>query len=441
MRTLIGLVLAGFVASCSSSAVTPTAAPTTAAPSPSSDVGRYPSGIPTTFDGQQVFLGFGAVLHARTTTNATPFLVGGWFGDGSMSVCTGGVGRDPSPLLSGCATVVGGDSPFGGAYLWPGPQGQLYWDDQHLSNNQGPAIVQVHTHDSRAAACRPDSQAECQAVLVVDHVLWSGDAWTRAVPLSVSDAIRRLGSVNILEDFPIGTNATGVAQRFIFPTPHLAACPAPWPREVYDLHGDPRFGLVAIFPDVASRQAAEATSLVCLPDDRIVRPTPAAWVAVQNVLVLTYGGSQVGDAVRAVLTSTTAQPPRLPFPSAGLDESYRVVVDFEASRAANNLSVSPAPAQSTGDGYNAYVEATYQRYEANALGYVIGPGEPATATNVGATVWASLTKAAVPGTPRVFEVDHPSATDPAFRRERLVAYEVNGPAAASWGLMSLDAAP
>jgi hypothetical protein len=78
---------------------------------------RSPGGIPTSLDGEPVYLGLGAVLHADAMKDATPFLVGGWFGDGTRDTCTGGglvLGTpDPALFRHGCGSVVGGDSPWG----------------------------------------------------------------------------------------------------------------------------------------------------------------------------------------------------------------------------------------------------------------------------------------------------------------------------------------
>jgi len=160
-------------------APSPQSAPS--APSPIS-VGRDPTGIPETLDGQPVTIGLAAVLYAQATTDATPFLIGGWFTDGSGNACSGGVGQDPSPLFNGCGTVIGGDSPWGD-YSFPGPQGRMFWDGRQLPNGVGPSIVKVHTHDSRSADCRPETQAQCLAIVVVDD----GPAAERLAPALLRD--------------------------------------------------------------------------------------------------------------------------------------------------------------------------------------------------------------------------------------------------------------
>jgi hypothetical protein len=455
-------VLFGFIAACAlppapsntREAPTPTAlatsgmthparSPSTA--NPADGIARYPSGIPKTFDGQPVEIGFAAVLHAQATTDATPFLVGGWFDDGSLNVC-GRINLDPSPLLTGCATAVGGDSPWG-AYSWPGPQGWMYWNGHRLPEGLGPSIVKVHTHDPRSSACLSGSFPPCQSIIVVDDVSWTGDTWTKADPISVAQAARRLDAFTISMNVPEGPNSSLVVERHVFMTPVAEACPSPWPHEVFALHGDPQVGLVAIFPDEGARSNAQATldpaAPGCATDPRIIRPAAASWVGTQNILVLVYG-ADVGSAVQAALSSGKGWDPSFaaPFSPDGLDESYRVVNDAEASRANGTFNANYALANNAADeGYENYVKETYRRFAANALSYVIGEGRQVSQTDVGATQWAELEQDAVPGTARLYVIDHPASTDPAFATEVLVSFEGRQASSDTWYLKVVGPAP
>ena len=112
------LVVAAIASGCAiaaSQSAGPGARTDTSAPSPAAagPTGRSTGGIPETLDGQPVLIGLAAAVHAHGTTDATAFLVGGWFNDASMYTCSGGgaIGRDPSPLLTGCATGIGAASP------------------------------------------------------------------------------------------------------------------------------------------------------------------------------------------------------------------------------------------------------------------------------------------------------------------------------------------
>ena len=405
-------------------------------PVASPDSGRDPTGIPTTLDGQPVNIGLAAVVHALTTTDAKPFLVGGWFNDARALTCSGGIGRDPSPLLSGCATVVGGDSPWGQSF--PGPQGPMYWDGHELPGRVGPSIVKVHTHDSRSAGCRAENRAQCRSVLVVDDVLWTGDEWTTTAPLSVVAAVGRLGGLNILSQFPTGPKGFLSVGRHVFTAPLAQPCPSPWPHEVFELHADPRFGVLAVFPDEAARTAAQGqldpASPGCGDDPRVIRPDAATWVGVQNVLAQVFGADA---AAHAEASLGGHEPDRyLPLPAASLDESYRVVDDAEAARAAGFLDAEAlAVDRASNDWFPTYQQATYRRFTAHALTYVIGEGTAVTQTNVDAATWAAIKAAAVPGTARLYVVGHPDSTDPALGTEAVVAYEKVHPDIDTWGLI------
>jgi hypothetical protein len=448
-RLIVSLIAASLVAGCSGTPPQQTPSPQpvlspaiTATPQPSltadaAAVGRDPSGIPETLNGQPVEIGLAAVVHALATTDATPFLVGGWFTD-ATGTCSGGIDRDPSPLLSACGSAVGVDAPLG----YSGPQGQMYWNGHHLPGNLGPSIVKVHTHDPAAAACR--SVAQCQAVLVVDDVLWTGDAWTNGSPISVAQAMSRFG-LNIIEVIQTAPNTNLSVQRTLFTTPVGEVCPSPWPHEVFELHGDPRVGLIAVFPDEAARISAQAAldpaAPGCAIDPRIVRPAAAAWVGVQNVLVLVYG-ADIAARTQAALSGSPDTNSFTPFPPASLDESYRVVNDVEAARASGILyGVGALVDQTSGNWYGDFVNDMYRRFEANALTYSIGQGRPVTEAAVGATVWAWLEAAAVPGTARLYAVDHPASTDPALAQEVVVAFEEQHPQVETWGLILVRAGP
>jgi hypothetical protein len=405
-----------------------TPAPTSASnPAPVGD--RDPGGIPETLNGKPVFIGLAAVVHALATTDATQFLVGGWFHDASVSFCSGGIGLDPSPLLRGCETFVGGNAPWGGSF--PGPQGRMYWNDQSLSGGRGPSIVKVHTHDRTAAACWAANRAQCRAVMVVDEVLWTGDDWTNAGPLSVVEAVNRLTSLGIVTEIPMDAHTTLSVGRRLFTTTVSDRCPTPWPHEVFELHGDPRFGLIAVFPDEAARVSAQAaldpSAPGCAADAQIVLSDAPAWVGVQNVLALVYG-TDISHRAQAALAGLPGPATYTPFPPAGLDESYRVVDDAEAARAAGDLD---SPYLLGAD----VVNDTYRRFAANALSYSIEPGRPVTKSDVGATLWAQLGAAAVPGTPRLYVVDHPGSTDPALAQEVVVTFQQQHPTLDTWDLI------
>jgi hypothetical protein len=386
--------------------------PTSAQPSPAPlDVARYPGGVPETLDGQPVLVDLAAAAHLRATTDATPFLIGGWFDDGTTLLCTGGPPPDPSPLFDrGC-----GSGPVPPSAALP----PLYWNGQRLPDGRSIAVLRVHTHDPLAAGCKPENRALCDAVPVVDAVLWTGDEGSTTAPFTVQDAMTWVGSVDAKETRTVGPNTTMQLQRQLFVTPRT--CPSPWPNAVFELHGDPRFGLIAVYPSTAERESAQGSATGdpsgCALDPRIVRPGEARWVGQDNLLILAFGDAAAAAAKGALGVGPSAP---LPVPIAGLDESYRAVYDYESARSAG-MSDSEAPPQL---GYNdaGWQALADRRAAADALEFVIGPGAPATRALVGPANWADITQYAAKGTATVYTVDHPSSTDPSLRTEILIAY-------------------
>ena len=202
--------------------------------------------------------------------------------------------------------------------------------------------------------------------------------------------------------------------------------------------------MLAVFPDEEARSAAQAqldpATPGCGDDPRVVRPGTPTWVGVQNVLVKAYGADVVAHAVASL---GGHEPDRyLPLPAASLDESYRVVDDAEAARAAGFLDgQSLAVDQASNTWFRTYQQATYRRFVAHALTYTIGNAAVVTQSNVDAATWAALKSAALLGTARLCVVDHPDSTDPALRTETIVAYEKTRPDIDTWGLIVLASPP
>jgi hypothetical protein len=332
----------------------------------------------------------------------------------------------------------------------------MAWNGHSLPGGVGPSIVRVHTHDPLAAQCSAATRGSCEATLVVDDVLWTGDALTAASPVSVMEAVNSLDALPVQERLPIPGGSL-VIERHVFPTVRQQPCPPPWPTEVFDLHGDPRFGLLVVFPDVAARTAAQplldSAGSECPTDPRVIRPAPRVWVADANVLVLVYG-SDVAAATKAALSTATnpagAQTAILGFPVASVDESYRVLADFLSARESGSLEKYPSflptvqpPASknavASSTGYDAYVADAKRRYASNALSFSIGPAIMPAEVDVGAAAWDVLATEAVAGTARLFEVDHAGSTAPALRHETYVAYELKHPDVDSWVLLLVAA--
>jgi len=412
-------------------------------PAPISTSGRYPGGIPTTIGGEPVYVGYAAVAHADDATNDSPFLVGMWSydytNDRNGVSCVVPI-PDPSPdtaeitLASSGPCSPGLMGPEPAAYGVTSSVATLGWSVQ--TRPSGPLVLRVHAHDALAAQCTAPHRSVCDASMVVDEVVWSGDAWTQTDPASVAQAVRRLTSITVSK--PSGSWASSFP---LFVVGHASDCPSPWPHEVFDVRGDSRFGLLAVFPDVASRQAAQASldpaSPGCAPDPRIARPGPAAWVGVDNMLALVYGDNSVVKAATAALQTPTTSPLApdavLPAASVSAADSYAAVADYELGRQETLLEVN-FPGQASGN-WDAYLADVNRRFRANALSFTIGPAQPATEALVGTEVWAAV--APVADTARVYEVDHPDSTDPALASELVLCYRANG----RWETYLVKAAP
>lgn len=164
---------AGPTPSAGTSAATGTAAAAPTAVAPSGGV--YPDGIPTHLDGQPVLRPTQAAARAAASTDASPFLIGGWL-----------TGWDP---YTGCPRLTGPeadqvlDQGFCGVYLAETPViGQVGPVKLHfrvgLSDGRysGPVIVRVHTHDPLAVSCAAANQDACAHAVVVDALVWDGPA-------------------------------------------------------------------------------------------------------------------------------------------------------------------------------------------------------------------------------------------------------------------------
>lgn len=198
---LVGLLVGGCVAAASSAEPSASSAPTTAAspskmtsptPSPSPATARYPDGIPSSFDGQPVLRGEAVLAKARAMTTADPFLVGAWLdvyaGPRSCPIDTRSL--PPDSWLHACQPTIRASDEAGAepsalvAAFAPSPTATFRFA---TGLHSGPAILRVHVHDPRASQCGPD-EATCDAMMVVETAVWSGDAATEPRPISVEAA-------------------------------------------------------------------------------------------------------------------------------------------------------------------------------------------------------------------------------------------------------------
>ena len=142
---------------------------------------RSPDGIPTMVDGRPVLRGDAALAFADAQADAAPFLVGGW------------VTYLPGPRF--CPVVPSDEA---GSWTRDCVRAQFAdlagTEDQELTEaitfrfvldglRTGPVIAEVHVHDPRADECGP-VRAACDAMMVVERTVWTGDDATTPEPLT-----------------------------------------------------------------------------------------------------------------------------------------------------------------------------------------------------------------------------------------------------------------
>jgi hypothetical protein len=171
----------------------PTAAPTTTPVSrPTVDMtGRYPDGIPTTFDGQPVIRWDAALAKRDTAKDATPFLTGAWLNIPLGVFFCPAAHADPSAPATTWLVDLGCRFDYVSTEAGGQPTTQMGVTTFQFYSGQlttGPAIMRAHIHDPRAAQCGYQ-KAICDRMIVVDDIVWSGDAVTAPHPLTVADVL------------------------------------------------------------------------------------------------------------------------------------------------------------------------------------------------------------------------------------------------------------
>jgi hypothetical protein len=187
--------------STSAGAATPSVAPTESTPGPTRtfDVtGRYPDGIPTTFDGQPVIRWDAALARRTTSKDATSFFTGVWLNIYTGIMFCPSEPLDPSQPPTTWLQSGGCQLNYVSAEAGATPTTQLgittfRFYEGTLST--GPAIMRVRIHDPRATQCGYQAST-CDKMIVVDDIVWSGDAVTDPHPLSVAQVIAATSKVS-----------------------------------------------------------------------------------------------------------------------------------------------------------------------------------------------------------------------------------------------------
>jgi hypothetical protein len=409
----------------------------TSAPPPVGDT--YPGGIPRAVAGEPVLMGLDGQERMASPTDTSSFLIGGWFGGGS-GFCSGGFGpRDPNPLAyHGCAmfqiTGVPGIPYYPPTVVMP------------ADGSDGPIVLRVHVNDPGAETCW--DVATCRARLVIEDVVWFGDASTSAAPIGPWVAIAQAQSVAFADVRiqPDNSQAYVDEDRFALPI----ACPAPLPTLTFQLHGDPRMALLAVFPDAGTRESVQATSdpsvaIACITDG-INRVGEPRWIGRDNVLLLVVGDARTATAIEANfgLPPGDASRKRIALPTAALDRSLETIRDYLAARATGERdhAVGNRLIVSQQDGFDAYAEwqaDTMRRHTAGAIdGTVTLLSADATEADLGAELWQARPRGARFW---LYRVDYPGSTDPTLGSETYAVIHDRNSTFADWQLVRVAGAP
>lgn len=219
----------------SSAEPTPTEAPTaTLLPRPTVDMtGRYPDGIPSTFDGQPVIRWDAALAKRDTATDATTFLTAVWLNIPVGFFMCPASHADPSAPSTTWLIDLGCRFDYVSAEAGGTPTTQfgvttfLFYKGELTT---GPAIMRVHVHDPRATQCGYQ-KAICDRMIVVDDIVWSGDAVTDPHPLSVADVMA--ATTQVSETSGLRAPGPSVFGCGASATEGLIMCPAMTPGASY----------------------------------------------------------------------------------------------------------------------------------------------------------------------------------------------------------------
>jgi hypothetical protein len=141
--------------------------------------GRFDDGLPKVVDGQQVLRDGDAIAHAKAATGTEPFYLGAWLTP--VTPKPGAASPQPCPS-DNCGPQVAIADKAGSV---DPPLNKA--TDFHLLNGvtfaAGPVVLQVHSQDPDAVC----SEKSCDATMVVDAIVWNGDAATAPGPYTIDD--------------------------------------------------------------------------------------------------------------------------------------------------------------------------------------------------------------------------------------------------------------
>lgn len=272
---------------------------------------RHPDGIPSTLEGEPVLRASEGVTTARLAMDGRSRLVGGWFSRGDFVGCDAVWPASAPPLPEahwlapscerGYRVQAIADLPYRlGRGAW-----EIVLDPELAAIPEGPVVLRIHSPDRQAVECAPELRERCFDSVVVEAVSWSGDQLTQTNPLTISEVVLGLEGA--------GQGGRSVPNFAVLPRPPASlptACRVPFPPQTWRVVGEPRLGLVLVFPDEQALDAAlpalsgwpEVAGARCAAEHP---EQPRHWEVVQNVLVEVVGDDpaferRISDALRGV---------------------------------------------------------------------------------------------------------------------------------------------
>lgn len=162
--------------------------PATPTPSQAAAEERFPDGIPTTIDDRPVLRGEAALAFADGQADATSFLVAGWVTyQSGIRYCPMIPADEAQSWTRDCGRAQFADV---AGTVDPAMTNAVSFRYVLDGLATGPVIAEVQVHDPRAAECGAASVA-CDAMMVVQRMVWTGDDATAPAPLT-ADAVAKV---------------------------------------------------------------------------------------------------------------------------------------------------------------------------------------------------------------------------------------------------------
>lgn len=294
--TVARMAVIALIAACSPAPSASTPASTlpqaTTTSSEAAMLERSPDGMPSSVDGRPVLRGDDALAFAEQQVDATSFLVGGWVTyyrgahfcplvpEDEVGSWTRDCGRAQFADLAGAV-----DPNLTEAITF-----RYVLDDLRT----GPVIARVHVHDPRAGECRA-LRAVCDAMMVVERLLWTGDEATAPGPLTAAQVAEVVFTAQGSRDM----RAWGDGSSFTDCGVELPAAQLFSVDSGHEL--TPGVMLVELEPSIdAMNRAAPADPVACETQaliDGVMTDTDHRWLIVANaaLLVRTSGEPTLRD--------------------------------------------------------------------------------------------------------------------------------------------------